>query len=638
VKDVFVRLARGNGRPVRSRKRHIGIVACLTLVLAALLPGLAAQPAASGADKVTFTVAFTDPVDSLNPFVGYDADSYELWDLMYDYMVGYSMKDLSPAPALATKWETSTDGKTWTFHIRDGVKWNDGVPLTAADIAYTYNRVLHGTTEAGNWGNYLNNVSTVTAPDATTVVLSLKKPNAVLPLLPIPIVPEHVWKNISEKQMKDFPNVPKNGKPIVGSGPFNMVQGTEGGSSYTMEANKNYWGGKPHVDELDFKLYKAQDPAVQALIKGEVDYVNDITPLQVRALKGRSGISAQNGISPSFEEIGFNTGSINTKTNKPIGDPNPAVLDPKFRFALGYAVDRDRLVKSAYQGAALPGSTIIHPAYKRWVWTPPKDEEQTFDLKKAGELLDEAGYKKGPDGKRTLPNGKPIGALRLYARTSAPASIDTMNFFKEWLGDLGIDSKVTAMDESKLGDDQVSGDFDIFQWDWYVEPDPDGILDDFTCGQRGGLSDSWYCNKQYDALYQQQNEATDPTAREAIVKKMVEQLYTQAPYIVTAYPTVGEAFRSDRFACFQPQPTPGGVWLVQYGTKNYTQLRPAKDAGNCDGIPDAAGAAKSVSSSSGSDSGGSNTGAIVGGVVVIVVLAGGGVLLLRRRRTAAERE
>jgi peptide/nickel transport system substrate-binding protein len=603
-----------------------------------LVPSLGSAAAADGAKKVTFTVAFTDPVDSLNPFVGYDADSYELWDLMYDYMVGYSMKDLSPVPALATKWETAADGKTWTFHIRSGVKWNDGVPLTAADIAYTYNRVLHGTTEAGNWGNYLNNVSTVTAPDATTVVLSMKKPNAVLPLLPIPIVPEHVWKNISEKQIKDFPNTPKNGKAVVGSGPFNMVQGTEGGSSYTMEANKSYWGGKPHVDELDFKLYKAQDPAVQALIKGEVDYVNDISALQVRALKGKEGITAHNGISPSFEEIGFNTGSVNTKTDKPIGDPNPAVLDPKFRHALGYAVDRDRLVKSAYQGAALPGSTIIHPAYKRWVWTPPKDEAFTFDLKKAGEELDAAGYKKGSDGKRTLPDGKPIGALRLYARSSAPASLDTMNFLKEWLGDLGIDSKVSAIDESKLGDDIVDGDYDIFQWDWFVEPDPDGILADFTCAQRGALSDSWYCNKAYDAMYQQQNQETDLSTREGIVKKMVQQLYEDTPYIVTAYPTLGEAFRSDRFACFQPQPTPGGVWLVQYGTKNYTQLRPADDAGDCSGIPDAVGAAKSVTSPSGGGGGGSNTGVIAGGVVVVVLVAGGGVLLLRRRGTAAERE
>ncbi len=633
VKHVLERLT---GSPWR--RRHSGIVACLAIVLASLAPSLAATPPASGADKVTFTVAFTDPVDSLNPFLGVEADSYEMWSLMYDYMVGYSMKDMSPEPALATKWDTSADGKTWTFHIRDGVKWTDGVPLTAADIAYTYNRVLHGTVEANNWSSYLNNVSTVTAPDAKTVVLSLKKSNAVLPLLPIPIVPEHVWKSISEKQMKSFSNTPQGGKPIVGSGPFKMVQGTEGGSSYTLTANKDYWGGKPHVDEVDFKLYKAQDPAVQALIKGEVDFVEDISPLQVRALKGKEGITAHNGTSPNFDEIGFNTGSVDTKTDKPIGDPNPAVLDPKFRHALGYAVDRDRLVKSAYQGAALPGSGVIHPAYQRFLWTPPKEDAFTFDLKKAGEELDAAGYKKGSGGKRTLPNGKPLGTLRLYARTSAPNSVDTMNFFKEWLGDLGIDSKVTAMDSSKLGDVILEGTYDAFEWDWYVEPDPDSILSDFTCAQRGGLSDSWYCDKEYDAMYAQQNQETDLSAREDIVKKMAQKLYEDTPYIVTAYPQIGEAFRSDRFACFEPQPNPGGVWLVQYGTKNYTQLRPAKDAGSCNGIPDAAGAAKSVSSSSGGDDGGSNTGAIVGGAALVVLLAGGAVLLVRRRSTAAERE
>ncbi len=174
VKDVLV-LFSGGFRRARGGRRHVGIVACLAIVLMSLVPSLGAAASADGAKKVTFTVAFTDPVDSLNPFVGYDADSYELWDLMYDYMVGYSMKDLSPVPALATKWETASDGKTWTFHIRSGVKWNDGVPLTAADIAYTYNRVLHGSVEANNWSSYLNNVSTVTAPDANTVVISLKK-------------------------------------------------------------------------------------------------------------------------------------------------------------------------------------------------------------------------------------------------------------------------------------------------------------------------------------------------------------------------------------------------------------------------------------------------------------------------------
>ena len=171
-----------------------------------------------------------------------------------------------------------------------------------------------------------------------------------------------------------------------------------------------------------------------------------------------------------------------------------------------------------------------------------------------------------------------------------------MDFFKEWLGDLGIDSKLTVMDSNKVTEVILEGDYDAFQWGWYVEPDPDSILADFTCDQRGGNSDSWYCDKGYDAMYQQQNSETDDTARFGIVKKMQEQIYRDAPYIVTAYTKTGEAFRSDRFACFQPQPDPGGVWLVQYGARNYTLLRPAKDAGDCDGVASAAGAAKSVAS------------------------------------------
>ncbi|MEP6815376.1 MAG: ABC transporter substrate-binding protein, partial [Marmoricola sp.] len=326
------------------------MVAALGLMAGLALLPLAPQSAAGeAAKKVTFTVAFTTDVDSLNPFLGVEATSYELWAITYDYLVNYSMKDMSPAPGLAKSWDTSSDGRTWTFHVRDGVKWSDGKPLTSADVAFTYNRVLAGGVEANNWSSYLNEVRSVTAPDAKTVVLTLSKPNAVLPLLPIPIVPEHVWKNISEKQMKSYAAEPKNGKPVVGSGPFRMVQGTAGGSTFRFVKNPDYWNGTPHVDEVDYRIYKSNDPAVQALIKGEVDFVYDVTPLQVRALKGKKGITAHEGVSPLFEEIGFNTGAVDTKTKKRLGDGNPALKDPKFRHALGYAVDTARLVRSAFQ-------------------------------------------------------------------------------------------------------------------------------------------------------------------------------------------------------------------------------------------------------------------------------------------------
>ena len=195
------------------------------MLLAALtVPALVtpAHAAESDDSKVTFTVALLNDVDSFNPFKGYLAESYEMWALMYDYMTGYKMSDMSPEPALAESWDTSKDGLTWTFHIREGVTWSDGQPLTAKDIAYTYNRVLDGKTESYNWGSYLKSVDTVTASDDQTVVLELSKPNATLPLLPIPIVPEHVWDKVSADEVRTYPADSSIGD-VVGSGAFHLV-------------------------------------------------------------------------------------------------------------------------------------------------------------------------------------------------------------------------------------------------------------------------------------------------------------------------------------------------------------------------------------------------------------------------------
>ena len=224
----------------------------------------------------------------------------------------------------------------------------------------------------------------------------------MLPLLPIPIVPEHIWKNVSEKEVKTYGAEPTPGKPVVGSGPFRLVEGKAGGSTYRFEANPDYWGGTPHVDEVVFRVYKAEDPTVQALIKGEVDFVDDITAAAGQGAQGPRGHHRARTASRRTSRRSASTPArVDTETDKPIGDGNPALKDPKFRHALGYAVDQDRLIKSAYQGAAKPGDTIVPPAYPTYHWEPPDDEAFTFDLDKAGQLLDEAGYKKGADGMRT---------------------------------------------------------------------------------------------------------------------------------------------------------------------------------------------------------------------------------------------
>ncbi len=556
---------------------------------------------------------------------------------MYDYMVGYSMEDMSPAPGLAKTWETSPDGLTWTFDIREGVEWSDGEPLTAADIAHTYNRILDGGPEAGNWGTYLTSVETVEAPDDTTVVLTLSRPNAVLPLLPIPILPEHIWSDVAQSDVKSYRNEPTDGQPVVGSGRFRLVEGTAGGATYVFEANPDYWDGAPHVDRVAIRVFKSEDPAIQALVKGEVDFVDDITPIQVEALQGREGIHAQNGISPYFEEIAFNTGAVDPESGEPLGDGNPALQDPGFRHALGYALDIDRLVESAYQGAGVPGDSFIPTAYSSFRWEPPEDEAFTFDLEKAGELLDEAGYEVGSDGLRTMPDGSPIDPIRLFARQEEERSATIMEFFKEWLGEIGIEAEISVMESNQLTDLILEGEFDAFHWGWYVEPDPDSILSVFLCDARGGSSDSWYCNEEFDELYQSQNAEVDDAKRIETIKEMQEIVFRDSPYLVTAYTKYGQAVRTDRFACFQPQPDPGGVMLVQYGAFNYSLLRPADEAGDCDGIESAIGASDSPAGES-DDDGGSSALLIGGGVVLLLLVLGGGVVAMRRRSTAAERE
>lgn len=617
----------------------IGLVATLVLGPAALL-GVASANAADEADsgsKVTFTVGMLNEVDSFNPFLGIEAESYEMWALTYDYLITYSMENMSPEPGLAESWEPSEDGLTWTFHIRDGVSWSDGEPLTANDVAYTLGRIIDGGPESITWGSYLTSVTKAEATDEHTVVLTLERPNAVLPLLPMPIIPEHIWKNISEKQVKSFANEPKDGEPVVGSGPFRFVSGTAGGDTYRFEANPDYWQGAPHIDEVVFRLFKSEDPAVAALKKGEIDFVEDITALQVKALENEPNIAAHNGDSPGFDEIAFNVGAIDTETGEPMGDGNPALKDAKFRRALGYALDRDRIITTAYQGAGKPGDTIIPPAYTNFRWEPPEDEAFSFDLERAGQLLDEAGYKLGADGKRTMPDGSALDTLRLSARSDSQTSIRTMDLFKEWLGELGIDSQVNAIESSRLTDVILEGNFDAFQWGWYVEPDPDSMLSYLTCDQLGGWNDAWYCDEEYDRLYKEQNAALDENERVEKVKRMQQILFEDSPYLVTAFNTIGEAVRTDRFACFQPQPDPGGIWLFQYGIRNYLQARPAAEAGDCDGISSAVLPAASLTSTD--DDGGSNSGTwlVVGGLAALVVV-GGGVWGMKRRTSAGDRE
>lgn len=595
----------------------MALVAGVTAIGAGAASAESPSPSASGSGQTVFTVGITQDIDSANPFTGVAASAYEIYQMEYPTLTGYAAKDFSANADMATSWTESADKKYWTYKIRPGMKWSDGVPMTAADAAYTINRIINGQYEQTNYGNYVANITKAVAPDPTTLILYVKGPSAIMEHLDIYILPEHIWKNISEKAVQSYKNEPVGGQPIVGGGPFLMAE-RQVGQFIRMVRNPLYFGGEPKVDEVIFKLYANQDAMGQALKKGEIDFADSLEANVYNSLANTPNVKQWPAVYSGFDEIAFNTGAA-LDTGKPIGDGNPLLKDKKLRVAMAWAIDRQALVDKVLGGLGSPGTTIIPPLYADQHLDPT--DKVGFDPTKAASLLDAAGYKMGPNGVRVAPNGAPL-SFRLFGRANSVDSKKTVQFVKAYLADVGIQTTVSIISEDALTQKIGQGDYDMFEWGWVDAPDPNYQLSTFTCSNRSymldgaitaNLSDSFYCNPAYDALFEKQAAETDPTARIAIEKQMQQILYDDSPYIVTYYYDDLEAYRTDRFTGFVPQPDPNGALIFQYGTYTYENLTPISAAD----VP----------------GGGASTALpIVIGVIVVVVVAGFIWFMVARRR------
>lgn len=613
--------------PIARRLRSVALagLAAITLVTPVAVGASAASATSSATattgtnQKVTFTVGILRDIDSMNPFTGLVAEAYEMYQIMYDSLNSTSAKDFSPVAALASDQKVSADGKTWTYTIRSDVKWSDGIPLTAKDVAYTFNRILKGSYEQTNWGGYITNVTSVSAPDDTTVVMTTKVPSPGMTAIPIPILPEHIWSKVSEKDVKTF----KNEENVVGSGPFVLAE-RKVGQFIRFTANKQYWGGAPKIDELVFRVYRNADSLAQALKKGEVDFANNLDASVWESLKNTPGITAYAGRYGGFDELAFNVGAA-LADGTPIGDGHPALKDKRVRQAINYAIDRDTLVKRILNGTGSVGSTIIPPIYASQHLQP--SSPYTYDVAKANQMLDDAGYKKGADGIRTMPGGSNPLKFRLLARQESAASQQAVRLIQAWLKDIGIGAEVKVVAEDNLSELIGQGKFDMFEWGWVVEPDPDYQLSTFTCANRSykdagqvyaNISDSFYCNPAYDALYEKQSRQIVPAERDVTVKQMQQMLYDDAPYAVLYYYDNLQAY-SDKFTGFVPQPSDQGILLFQYGTWSYQNIRLAS-------------ADKPASTGGTTGSGSSSTPLVIGIIVVVLVALGAAGVVARRRR------
>ncbi|MEU7825443.1 ABC transporter substrate-binding protein [Catellatospora sp. NPDC049133] len=609
----------------RARARVAMAVAAAVIALGALATPAAADgtpsPGAAERSKTSFVIGMKQDIDSLNPYVGVVSAAYESYRLMYDYLIGNSAKDFSPTPELAESWETSADGKTWTYHLRKGVKFSDGVELTSKDVAYSFQRAKDDEKANSQYGSYVDNISKITAPDAYTVVMETAQPSPIMVSLAVPILPEHVWSKIDATAVANYAN---DSNP-VGSGPFRLAEAKKG-QFYRFTANKDYYLGAAKIDELVLRIFTDDEALSQAVQNGEIDMAQDLPAAVFEPLIGKDGITVNDAKYYGFSELAYNIGAATTD-DKPIGDGHPALKDKQVRLAIDHAIDRKTLVDKVIRNHGTAATGVIPPIYADLHWNPGANE-RAFDLAKANSILDAAGYAKGADGIRAK-DGKAL-KFRMFARSESESSQKDAEYIRDWLKEIGIAVTVSVMSEDNLTTVLGKGEFDLFHWGWVVEPDPDFQLSVMTCGQRSteedgeisaGWSDSYYCDADYDALYAKQQTIIDRAARAEVVKQAQAKLYDDVAYSMLYYYNQADVYRSDRFTGFVAQPSDGGILALQYGTYSYRNIEP-------------------VAEKAATDDGGLPTAVIVSIVVGVVVLIAVAVIVvvLRRRSTADDRE
>ena len=601
-------------RSTRILPRAVAVVALVVPV------GAGTTGAARAADAApAVKVAIATDIDTFNPFLAILASSTGILRFQYENLVQYGTNN-EPVPGLADTWKTSEDGKTWTFHIRDGMKWSDNQPLTADDVAWTFNAVKTNPPLQKANGGLVENVQSVTAKDPSTLEMTLSAPQASNPGFELPIVPKHVWE-------KQDAATYANDTDTVGSGPY-VVTSYQKGVSVQLAANPNFWRGEAKASGLTYAYYKNTDAAVQALKNGEVDIVSGLTPAQFQSLQNQPGIQANTGAGRRYTSLAINPGAVDAQ-GKPLGDGNAALQDVALREAIFLAVDKKTLLSRVLQGLGKPGLTEIPTVYPNFYGYAPGYSPRAFDIAAANAKLDSAGYAKGADGNRTDKSGKPL-TLRLMGRNSDPTHAQMAEFIKGWLGQLGIPITVSMVTPNQVNDDSTLGKYDLYFTGWGIGPDPDFQLSINQCSSRpnadgsGATSESNWCDPAFDQLYTAQHTELDQTKRADLVKQAFTMIDKAAVNDVIWYADSLEAWRSDKFTGFVKQPENGGVVMGQNGYWGLYGATPVS--------ADTATAA--TASSSGLPAW------AVGLIIAAVILVIGAIVLvsMRRRATAADRE
>ena len=452
----------------------------------------------------------------------------------------------NPVPILATEVPTaanggiSPDGLTVTYHLRPGVKFTDGVPLTSKDVKFTWRAMMNPANNVVS-RNGFDDVTSIDTPDDTTVIVHLKRVYAPFTAeffgegdAPTEIAPEHL--------LAKFPNlnqVPFNSEP-VGSGPYKLAEWVKG-DHITLVANPNYFRGTPGLKRIVIRIIPDENTALNLLRTHEIDWMFEPSFATFAALKRIKDVNVLLQNINGYEGMAFNTA-------------HPPLDDVQVRRALAYAVNKKQLLTTLTFGQ----ETMATEDIPDWYWAyNPHVTVYPFDPAKAKALLAADGWRPGPDGVLAK-HGQPLSLLLATNQSNATRREAALQI-QAMLRTIGVETQIKFFDggtyfaPAPLGILQ-GGKFDMALYGWYAGADPDnsGL---FTCANRppAGFNYTRYCAPAMEAAQRAALTHYDLPTRKKAYAQIEEALATDAPQIFFFWRRQAQATNPD-FKGFDPNP------------------------------------------------------------------------------------
>ncbi|MCH7519157.1 MAG: peptide-binding protein [Candidatus Dadabacteria bacterium] len=448
---------------------------------------------------------------TLNPITATDAYEGTINNgKIYETLIERNNETLELDPLLAESWEISEDKLTYTFKIREGIKWHDGTPFTSEDVVFSYNTIMNPKVDSPQLRAYYQEIRDVKAIDDLTVEFTYAKPYflALEFCGGMPIVPKHIFDK------GDF-NTNPAGRDPIGTGPYKFVRWTTG-RDIVIDKNPDYWGEKPKIDKIVFKIITDSTVSFQILKREELD-VSGLTPIQWERQTN----------SPSFNE-NYDKLSYFTPNYSYIGwnSKRPYFADKQVRTALTHLVNRELILdKILYNlGAIVTNPFYINsPEYDKSIDPYPYDPQKAEELLKEADWIDHDG-----DGIRDKDGVKFAFEFLIPGGSETGEKIATI--LKEELDNMGIQMDIRKTEWAVFTTRLNERNFDAvtLAWSMGVESDPYQIWSS-TQAEKGS-NFIGFKNEQADKLIEEARTEFDRDKRQELYRKFAKIIHEEQPY------------------------------------------------------------------------------------------------------------